>query len=104
MDLKSTLEIQAEGYKGRKPGGIKSNNPDKILEKAKGMWGSDPDFHLEMMREMRSECPSMKGVGYAKLTATQKLNVARRMHSKAQTRVRAARLKSKSTYPSGPKN
>src|SRR6266446_7063220 len=101
MQMNSTLEMFAaaeSGFKGRKPGGMKSRNPDKLLEAAKKMWGGDADYSLEMSREIRSECPHMKAATYDKMTATQKYNVASRMHSKAQTRLRAARLKAKKVH------
>lgn len=97
MNINSAMTVHAEAFKGRKPGGMKSNNPDKILEKAKGMWGSDPDYNIQLSREIQSECPGMKAMTYAGMTRTQKYNVAKRMHSKAQQRVRAARLKNKRT-------
>lgn len=104
MNLASAMEIEAaQGFKGRKPGGIKSRNPDKIMAKAKQLWGDSPGFDLHMEREIRSACPHMKAGGkFGDMTHTQKYLVACRMHSHAQSRVRAARLKAKKMDAGGP--
>lgn len=97
MKMDSAIEVFAasSGFKGRKPGGKADKNPHKLLAKAKGMWGSDPDYNIQLSREIEAECPHMKAMSFEKMTPTQRRNVAARMYSKAQTRVRAARLKAK---------
>lgn len=101
MKIKDVISIEAAiGFKGRKPGNItKGLNATGVLNKAKEIWGEDDgSYNLNLEREMRSECPHVKGgMKFEALTRTQQMNIAKRMHGKAQQRLRANRLAQKTS-------